>query len=202
MKKLSKRNVILLSGVVALVLIIVIVILIKPKSADKGYIEGYKVYLNGGANKIDLLNLYLEEEYPLKGIFKSTNLKRRQEVYSRIIGELDKKIEEEKREQEAKELADKIANNLIKDGLEITDIVIKDKFENVIFTEFTAKNTNDYDLSHIVYKIDFYDNGKFIKSKEYVWDIPFKKGSKNKMTTTAGEYFDYNEAKVQIVSVK
>lgn len=193
MRKLSKRNVILLSGVIALLLIIVIVITITPKSADKGYIEGYKIYLSSGQNKLDLLNLYLEEEYPLKGVFKSTNLERRKEIYNRIIKEVDKKIEEE-------ETATKIANNTLKGGLEITKITVKDKFEGIIFTEFTAKNNNSYDIDNIVYKISFYDNGKLVDTKEYIWDIKFEKGKENKMTTAPPSGRDYTEAKVEIVS--
>ena len=192
-KKVSKRNLYLILSLLSFSLFIVILFIgLYPKSAKKGYIEAYRIYLSSD-NNIDLLNLYLEEEYPLEGIFESKNLSIRKEIYAKIIAENEKKIESE-------EYSRKVANNMIKDGLEITEIVVKEKFENIIFTEFTAMNNNSYDVRNVVFQITFYDNGKLIKTKNYEWDGKFPQNEDRTMTTSAGEYQEYDEAKVEIVS--
>ena len=135
----------------------------------------------------------MEEEYPLEEIFKSKNLSIRQEIYAKIIAENENKIASEER-------SGKVASNMIKDGLEITEIIIKDEIENVIFTEFTAINNNSYDVRNVLFKISFYDNGKLVKTRNYELDGTFPQNEDRTMTTTAGEYHKYDEAKVEIVS--
>lgn len=196
-KNLSKK-VIIITSIIAIALILIIVLIFKyPKSVEKGYLESSKILIS--SEKFDLVKIYMEEEYPLKGIFKSINQDRRIKIYDLLAKDIEKDIEE----TYGISLGDQTneVKLVSKDNLQILEIKILDKVTEYTFTSFTVKNNNEVSVKNIKYKLKFYSNESLVGTKEYFWEGEFKAGRQETMTTCPEEgKIDYDRVEVEIVS--
>lgn len=85
--KMKGKSMKIKSLIAVVIVIIFTVILTYPLSTEKGYARASEIYTNSNHN-IDLVEIYLKEEYPLDGLYKKINQERRKEILDLLYKDL------------------------------------------------------------------------------------------------------------------